>query len=77
MWEWVKSAPNDTILGMSEFKVNADDKFGVAEIMAFVFGRVENVVGNGENAGYQHFLLFRQCFQKVSYPGSLKVSIVW
>ena len=23
----------------------------------------ENIVGKGENAGYQHFLLFPQCFQ--------------
>ena len=23
---------------------------------------VENIVGKGENAGYQHFLLFPQCF---------------
>ena len=22
----------------------------------------ENIVGKGENAGYQHFLLFPQCF---------------
>ena len=26
--------------------------------MKFDFGRVENIVGKGENAGYQHFLLF-------------------
>ena len=25
-----------------------------------------------ENAGYQHFLLFPQCFQKASFAGSLK-----
>ena len=25
---------------------------------------VENSVGEGENADYQHFLLFRKCFQK-------------
>ena len=25
---------------------------------------VENIVGTGENAGYQHFLLFPSCFQK-------------
>ena len=24
----------------------------------FVFGRVENMMGKGENAGYQHFHLF-------------------
>ena len=27
-------------------------------------GKVENFVGKGENAGYQHFLLFPQCFSK-------------
>ena len=26
--------------------------------MIFVFDRVENTMGKGENAGYQHFLLF-------------------
>ena len=29
--------------------------------------RVENVVGKGENVGYQYFLLFPQCFQKASF----------
>ena len=39
---------------------------------------VENNVGKGENAGYQHFLLFPQCFLKASNSsGSLKVGIVW
>ena len=28
-------------------------------------GREENILGKGENAGYQHFLLFPQCFQIV------------
>ena len=42
-----------------------------------VLGRVQNIVEKGENAGYQHFLLFPQCFQKASYTGSLKVVIVW
>ena len=38
--------------------------------MIFVAGRVENIVGNGENAGagYRHFLLFPQCFQKPVLP---------
>ena len=30
--------------------------------MKFNFERVENIVGTGENAGCQHFLLFPQCF---------------
>ena len=37
---------------------------------------VENIVGKGENAGYQHFLLFSQSFQKPSCS-RLKVGIVW
>ena len=31
--------------------------------MIFVHDQVEKIVGKGENAGYQHFLLFPQCFQ--------------
>ena len=38
---------------------------------------VGNIVGKGENAGYQHFLLFPQCFQKTYVTGSLKVRIEW
>ena len=30
-----------------------------------------------ENAGYQHFLLFPHCFQKLSSSRLLKVGIVW
>ena len=26
------------------------------------FDRAESTVGKGENAGYQHFLLFQKCF---------------
>ena len=33
----------------------------------------ENIVGKGENAGYQHLRLFPQSFQKTSVSGSLKV----
>ena len=32
------------------------------------FERVENIGGKGENAGFQHFLLFPQCFQKAFPP---------
>ena len=48
--------------------------------MISVYDRIKkkkNIVGKGENAGYQHFLLFLQCFQKDSFLGSLKVVIVW
>ena len=64
-------------LDWMKFKAFADDKSNSAKIMISVFNRVENIVGKGENAGYQHFLLFPQCFHKASSPGSLKVGIVW
>ena len=44
----------------------------MTEKLKFVLGSVENIVGKGENTGYQHLLLFLQCFQKASLPGSLK-----
>ena len=42
-----------------------------------IFDRVENNVGKGENTGYQHFLLFPQCFEKASFPDTPKGTIVW
>ena len=36
---------------------------------------VENIVGNGENTGYQHFLLVQQCFQMASSLVSLKLGM--
>ena len=69
--------PNDIFLDWSKFKAFADDIVNVTTKIISVFHRVENIVGKGENAGYQHFLLFPQCFQKVSLSGSLKVGIVW
>ena len=49
----------------------------IDEMMISVFDRVENTEGKGENADYQHFLLFPQCFPKTSSFGLLKVGIVW
>ena len=37
-----------------------------------LYDRAENFVGKGENAGYQHFLLFPQRFQKDSSSGVVK-----
>ena len=39
--------------------------------------RVENIVGKGENAGYQHFHLFPQCFQQASVERSFTFGILW
>ena len=64
------SLPNEFFLDWTKFKVIADNKLNIAKIMI-------SVLGKGENAGYQHFLFFPQCFQKASLLGSLKVGTVW
>ena len=33
---------------------------------------VKNIVGNGENANYEQFLFFPQCFQKLSVVDASK-----
>ena len=72
----INSLPIDKFLDRSKLKVFAEDNLKVVRMMIYVFDRVENIVGKGENASYQHFLLFPQCFQKSSLSGSLRVGIV-
>ena len=71
-YKYGASLPNNKILDLSKFKANADDKIlvNVIEKLKTDFRRVENIVGKRENIGYLHFLLFLQCFQKASFPGS-------
>ena len=38
---------------------------------------VENIVGKGEIAHYEQFLLFLLCFQKACLPGASKGIIEW
>ena len=67
---------NEKFLDWSKFKAHKDDILNVTKKLKFVLELVENIMGKGENADYQHFLLF-PCFQKTSFPGSLKIRIVW
>ena len=73
----IYSLPNNTILDTTRLKAFANDKLNVAEMKISLYERVENTMGKGENASYQHFLLFPQCFPKHSSLGMLKVGIVW
>ena len=64
--------PNDKFVDWSKLKAFADDKLKETKRLKIVLGRVEKIVGKGENAGYhcnQHFVLFLQCFQKASFSG--------
>ena len=51
-------------------------KSHVTQKLKFVLGRVEDIVGKGENAGKQHFLLFPQCFLKLSFQELLSSKVL-
>ena len=60
----VNPLPDDKISDWSKLKAFADTKLNVTQNIKVVLHRIENIVGKEENAGYQHFLLFPQCFQR-------------
>ena len=74
---YLNPLPDDKILGLSKLKAFADDKLNVTHNIKVVFLRIENIVGKEENAGYQHYLLFPQCFQKAFSSSAAKVVNVW
>ena len=49
--------PNTKILDLSKLIAFADDKINVSEMMISFSGKVENIVGKGEIAGYQDCLV--------------------
>ena len=71
----VNSLANDKILDHSSLKDLADDTINVTYKMNLEIRRVENSVGKGKNAGYQHLLYFPHCFQKASLSRLLKVEL--
>ena len=73
----MKNPKVETILDWSKLKAFADDKINVNEKLNFGLGMEDNIVGKGEIAGHQQFLLFPQCFQKLSVLGSFKLRIMW
>ena len=50
------------VMGYSKLKAFPDNKMSMTRKLKFDLGMVENIVGKGENAGYQHFLHYPQCF---------------
>ena len=69
--------PDEKILGLPKLRAYADDKLTVTQDIKVVFHWIEKIVGKGENAGYQHFLLFPQCFQNAFSSSASKVVFVW
>ena len=71
------SSPSDKILSLSKFKASADDKIIVTQKLKLVLGREKNIMGKGENTGYQHFFLFPHCFRKLYFLEVLINRILW
>ena len=69
--------PDDKNLTMCKLKAFAHDKTNVTFMIISAFDKVENIFGKGENAGYQHFLLFPQYFEKAFFPDASKGVIMW
>ena len=68
--------PDDKILAMSKLKACADDNFNLAKILHFSLIKKKTLWEKEKNAGYQHFLLFPQCFQKASSLESFNLGMV-
>ena len=62
----------DEFLDWSKLKEFADIKITVTEKLKFVLGRLENIVGKGENAGYSLFSPFPTMFSKVFFSKVIK-----
>ena len=73
----LNSLPNNKILDWSIESICRTQSDCDEKESKCILGWIENIVGKGENAGYQHFLFFPQCFQRASYSGSLNARIVW
>ena len=67
----INSLPNNKILDWPKLKAFAEDNLDITKEMISLYDLVENIVGKGENAGCQHFLLFQQCVPKL-LPQGLK-----
>ena len=62
------------ILDSSKLKEFADNNFKFDENGSKLSKRVENIVGKGEIARYEQFLLFPQCFKRMISQGHQNVS---
>ena len=67
--------PDDKILDWSKLKQFADYNFKFDENSKKFSKRVENSVGQGENARYEQFLLSHSVFKRLASQGRQKVSL--
>ena len=73
-------------MDVTKLKAFAADKLDVAKMTISVFDGKENTKGTGKNAGFQHFLHFQPCFQKLlslvslcgkEFSGPLQMTSNW
>ena len=57
------------ILTLSKLKAFADENTNVIHKLNFLSAKVENIVGKGENAGYQHFSFSNNVFKRLLSQG--------
>ena len=53
------------------------DKLTVSQMLRVFLKRIDNIEGERENAGHQHFLLYSRCFLKAFFPMVIKTRTVW
>ena len=63
------SLPNVKILDFSKLKEFVDVIINNTEMMTSLSNSVENIVGKGENTGYQHLLITHNVFKKLLSQG--------
>ena len=61
----INSLPSDKIFDWSKLKAFVDDTINVNEKFKFGLGKVENIVGKGENAGYQMMFFVQKVKHKI------------
>ena len=59
------SLPQDKILDWFKLKAFADNNISVAKMMISPCDRVENIVGRGENSGYQYTFFPHDVFKRL------------
>ena len=62
---------------MKKKKITHEKFLDIGKKMISLLDTTENIMGKGENAGYQHFLLYPQCFPMSSSSGRAKFIILW
>ena len=66
VWERFNSFPNNKNVDLSKSKAFPYNNLDVAPAMELVFDRVKNIVGKGENAGYQHFSFSHNVYKRLN-----------